>query len=76
MIISLDKLDLNREGVISDLEDSPLKERFIDLGLVPDTNIKCILISPLKDPKAYLVKGTQIAIRNIDAKTIKVRIGE
>ena len=70
--MTLDELALNREGVIIKIDSSPLKERLNDLGLVPGTKVKCTLISPLKDPKAYLIKGTQIAIRNQDAKTVQI----
>ena len=30
------------------------------------------MVSPLKDPKAYLIRGTLIAIRNNDAKLIEI----
>ena len=35
-----------------------------------------VLISPKKDPKAYEVRGTVIAIRNDDAKYIEVEVEE
>ena len=43
------------------------------MGITENSVIKCILESPFKDPRAYLVKGATIAIRNCDAKDITVR---
>ena len=34
--------------------------------------IMCVLESPFKNPKAYEIRGTTIAIRDEDAKFIKV----
>ena len=47
-----------------------IRQRFFDLGFVEGTKIKCLRVSPFGDPKAYLVRGAVIAIREEDAKTI------
>lgn len=44
--------------------------RLSDMGFVPGTTAKCVGISPFGDPKAYLVRGAVIALRNEDAKGI------
>ena len=44
------------------------------MGLVKGTEIMPILISPSGDPRAFLVRGTIIAIRKEDAKNIKINI--
>ena len=44
------------------------------MGLVKGTNIVPVLVSPSKDPRAFLVRGTIIAIRKEDAEKIKVII--
>jgi len=49
-----------------------LKRRFLDLGFIPGEKIECVLISPFHDPKAYLVNGNIIALRNKDARNIEV----
>lgn len=49
-----------------------IKRRLLDIGLVNGTKIECVLKSPFKDIKAYLIRGALIAIRNIDTKNIKV----
>ena len=44
-------------------------------GIIEGTKVECILISPGKNPKAYMIKGAVIAIRNEDAKFIKIERG-
>ena len=41
-------------------------------GLMPGTKIKLLFKSPSKDPAAYEVMGTVIALRNKDAENIFV----
>lgn len=51
-----------------------MKRRFLDIGLVSGTVVECIGISPMGDPKAYLIRGAVIAIRDEDSKDISVKI--
>ena len=51
-----------------------MKERLYDLGIVPDTKIRCIMKSPLGDPVAYLFREAVIALRAEDSKEIVVRV--
>lgn len=49
------------------------RRRLLDLGFVKGTSIKIDLVSPLKNPKAYLVKGTSIALRDNQASKILIK---
>ena len=70
---SLDKLPLNTYGYIIDIKtNDSLKRRFFDLGLIKETQIKPIFVSPSGDPRAYEVRGSIIAIRKKDAKKIEI----
>ncbi len=51
-----------------------LKQRLYDVGLVPGTKIKVVHQSPSGNPRAYLVRGAVIALRNCDAQKITVRV--
>ena len=44
------------------------------MGLIPGTEIECVLVSPFKDPVAYLIRNTLVAIRNNDSKLIEVEV--
>ena len=50
-----------------------LKQRLYDIGLVPGTKVKVVHQSPSGNPRAYLVRGSVIALRNCDAEKIFVR---
>ncbi len=49
------------------------RRRLLDLGFVKGASIGIDLISPLQNPKAYLVKGTSIALRDNQASHILIR---
>lgn len=72
-IENLNQLPLNKSGKINKIEcGEGIKRRLLDMGLVKETEIMPILISPSGDPRAFLVRGTIIAIREEDAKNIKI----
>ncbi len=71
----LNDLNLLDKAIVEKVEaNKNIKKRFLDIGLIKGTKIKVVLISPLKDMKAYLIKGAVIAIRNEDTKDILVRV--
>ena len=73
-IENLTQLPLNKSGKIKSIEcNEGIKRRLLDMGLVNETNIEPILVSPSGDPRAFLVRGTIIAIRKEDAKDIKIK---
>ena len=70
---SLDKLCMNENGYITNLKSKDnLRRRMLDLGLVKNTLIKPVFISPSGNPRAYQVRGSIIAIRDCDAKLIEI----
>lgn len=58
--------------VIAINADGELRRRFFDLGIIEGTIIKVLYISPFGDPKAYLIRGAVIAIREEDGEKIEV----
>ena len=73
-IYSLDDLPLNKDGYIIDLKSQgALRRRKLDLGLIKNTLIKPVFISPSGDPTAYEVRGSIIAIRKKDAELVKIK---
>jgi len=49
------------------------RRRLLDLGFVKGATIAIDLLNPLGDPKAYLIKGTAIAIRKEQAIKILIK---
>ena len=72
-IISLNELPLNVNGYIETVNcEEDIKRRLLDLGLVKGAEIKPVLVSVSKDPRAFEIRGSLIAIRKENAKGICV----
>ena len=51
---------------------SSLRRRLMELGFVQNEKVLCVGESPLKDPKAYEIRGIVVALRGIEGKQIWV----
>lgn len=68
---TLNQLKKGERAIIKGIElEGAIKRRLLDIGLIKESIIECVLESPLKDPKAYWIRGALIAIRGNDAKKI------
>jgi len=63
------------EAVVQGLRKGRSQRRLLDLGFVPGTRVRVVRASPLGDPRAYLVRGTVIALRREDAAEVMVSRG-
>lgn len=73
-MIPLSELKVGQKATVSYIENTEVKRRFLEIGLVNGTLVECILESPFKSPRAYFIKGTNIAIRNSDASYVMVEV--
>ena len=48
------------------------RRRLLDLGFVKGAEVRISLVNPLKDPTAFLIKGTSIALRKDQAEKILI----
>jgi DtxR family Mn-dependent transcriptional regulator len=74
--ITLAELQGRAQGEIVDLDRNCqgfTRRRFLDLGLTPGTKISQELDNAFREPRAYRVRGTLIALRNDQASQILVR---
>ena len=51
----------------------PERRRFMDLGILPGTQIRAEMRSPGGDPTAYIIRGALIALRREQSDLIKVK---
>jgi DtxR family Mn-dependent transcriptional regulator len=51
------------------------RRRLMDLGILPGTTIEAVMRSPAGDPTAYRVRGTLIALRKEQSRTIYISRG-
>ena len=54
------------------IDDSPLKNRLMTMGMVPGTAVAVLRSAPLGDPMAVRVRSYQLALRRSDAENIHV----
>ena len=70
---TLNTLSLGQKACVVSINcPSNIKQRLLDLGLVPNTIITPILRSPSNCTVAYEFRGSTIALRNDDAKYIYI----
>lgn len=71
---TLDKLREGESAVVCDIQnETTMKRRLQDLGLINGTTIECVAESTFRDICVYLIRGANIAIRNVDAEKIKIQ---
>lgn len=70
--ITLNNISPGSTVKVEYLEDSPLKERLMSMGLVAGTVIKVLRSAPLGDPMAIRVRSYDLSLRLSDAKNIVV----
>lgn len=75
--MTLDELPRDRRGVVTALESTGAeRRRMMDLGLLPGAVVRAELTSPLGDPVAYEVRGSLVALRRGQARSVHVEIDE
>ncbi|MBR5947553.1 MAG: ferrous iron transport protein A [Clostridia bacterium] len=73
--IGMNGLALGESALIAEVVASgELKRRLVELGYFEGERVTKVLVSPLGDPSAYLVRGTVTAIRNADAAMVMVKV--
>ncbi len=71
--IPLSRLQIGQRGQIAKVHGhNPLRQRFLDMGLVKDTPVEVVNYAPLGDPMRISVRGYQLAIRKHEAELIEV----
>lgn len=71
--MTLDQLGPDEHATVVSLGTSgQARRRLMDLGLVPGTDVVATMTSPLGDPTAYLVRGSTIALRRAQARTVEI----
>ncbi len=72
--IFLDNLPIGKTAKVKALLNNGLsRRRLLDLGITPNSIIKVERYSPLRNPIAYNIRGSIIALRNEEAKYVLVK---
>ena len=71
--LTLNKVKPGEKAVVKELKTcGNMRRRFLDIGLVENTELECVGRSPSGDPAAYLIRGAVIAIRAEDCRSVVV----
>ena len=62
-----------RARVVELLVEGLTRRRLLDLGLLPGTEVRAVMRSPLGTPMAYDIRGSMLALRPEDASKIVVK---
>ena len=72
-IITLREMKVGERAIIKEVKaKGELGRRILDMGLVPETEIKVVGRAPLRDPVALRLKGFTLTLRNSEADWITV----
>ena len=72
---TLDRLRPGQLALVQSLENSgPMRRRLRDIGLIENTLVECLGVSPGGDPAAFRVRGAAIALRREDSRQIRIRV--
>ena len=64
-----------RARVVGVPGNGAMSRRLLDVGFTPGAAVTCLFQAPCGDPRAYLVRGTVIALRNADAAGVELLPG-
>ena len=71
--ITLNELRVGQSAVVWRLDNpAPMRRRLLDIGLVPNSVVRCVGISPGGDPAAYRICRAVVAIRREDGRLVRV----
>ncbi|KGY13130.1 iron transporter [Vibrio tubiashii] len=75
MKTQLDKLKPGNKGVIvSHGSRGAIRQRLLDLGLIPEMEIEFVRYAPLGDPLEVRVGLTNVVIRKAEAQTVMIKL--
>ncbi len=64
-------LKIGQSGIITSVGgEGALRLRFLDMGLIPGTQVQLQKVAPMGDPIQIRVRGYELTIRQADARMI------
>ncbi len=68
-----DELNIGERAVIKDVDNThPSSHRILEIGFTPGQEIELLSFASFKDPIAFAIRGTIIAIRKKEAHCIHI----
>ncbi|MDO5306047.1 MAG: FeoA domain-containing protein, partial [bacterium] len=73
-ITTLDKLQIGKDAIITDIkcDDKSLRSHILNMGLTPNVEVTLIKAAPMGDPLEIRVRGYILTLRKSDASKIYI----
>lgn len=72
--MTISDLRIGQQGkIVAVGGEGPLRLRFLDMGLIPGTQVRLQKVAPMGDPIQIQVRGYELTIRREDAAMISVQ---
>ncbi len=72
--MTLDQLEIGKSGIVLKIGgQGALRQRLLDMGMIPATRITVRKIAPLGDPIELFLRGYEMTLRREDARKIEIR---
>ena len=72
--MNLYDLEVGKTALVKRINSCDNERRLLDIGLIENTKVTSLYKSPFGKIKAYLIRGSVIAIRQNDACKIEVEL--
>ena len=71
--MTLNELKIGKSAVIKSVGgEGQLRQHFLDMGLIPETEVTLVKYAPMGDPMELLIRGYSLTLRIDDAKLIEI----
>ena len=71
--MTLNELEIGKTAKITSVGgEGQLRHHFLDMGLIPETEVTLVKYAPMGDPMELLVRGYELTLRIDDAKLIEI----
>ena len=72
--MKLNELEIGKTGIIQSVGgEGALRQHFLDMGVIPGSEITLVKYAPMGDPAEYQIHGYELTLRLGDAKEISIK---
>ena len=72
--MTLDELQVGKDAVIQSVGgEGALRRHFLDMGLIPGTEVTLMKVAPMGDPVELKIRGYELTLRKADAARIEIQ---
>ena len=69
----LSQLEIGKTACITKVGgEGALRQHFLDMGMIPGTDVKLVKYAPMGDPMEIRISGYELTIRLADAEKIEI----